>query len=459
MRGRLGWKEGGRVLTETLLLICTGLASYLIRVQSFPHSTPEREVLVLRWLFIAVTFQLGLYFRDVYDSSKNDSRVEFVGRLGEGLLIAYAALSFIYYMVPDIEVGRGAFLINVVLSSVFLVLWHVVRRLYWNVRTPRSNVIVIGTGRLARSLVTTVLHRPDLGLKIHGFVDDNPALLGASIVNPKVIGLPKDLPQIVAEHNIDRIIVELQDRRGRLPTESLLAFKARGIHIEDATTFYERVTGKVATENLKPSWLIFNSGFEINRRRLLPKQIVEFAISLILFIVAIPILLLAALLIKLDSRGPVFFRQERIGQNGRAFTLWKFRSMFQDAEKTTGPVWATKDDPRVTRTGKLLRRTRIDELPQLFSVLHGDMSLVGPRPERPSFVKELEVAIPYYHLRHSVKPGVTGWAQIRNGYANTLENTIEKLQYDLFYIKNMSPQLDAYIIFETIKTCLSFRGV
>ncbi len=407
---------------------------------------------------MAVVFQLFLHFRDVYDFRKSLSFAQFLVRLAQAITLASGLLAFVYYLFPDLMVGRGVFLISVVLISVFLTVWHTLLRVWVGVRAPRTNILVLGTGRLARELVTEILRHPELGIAVSGFVDDNPALVGISVVNPKVIGLFKEIPQIVAQTKVDRIVVELQDRRGRLPIEELLTLKTQGVAIEDATSLYERITGKIAIENLKPSWMIFNAGFEVSRNVLLQKRIVSLLISSILLVMLSPLILLVMMLIKLDSHGPVFHRQKRVGQDGQTFTLWKFRSMFEDAEKVTGPVWASKDDPRVTRVGRILRRVRVDELPQLINVLRGDMSLVGPRPERPHFVKELSAMIPFYHLRHAIKPGITGWAQINYGYGNSVRDSVEKLQYDLFYIKHMSALLDFVIACETVKTVLFRRG-
>jgi sugar transferase (PEP-CTERM system associated) len=243
-----------------------------------------------------------------------------------------------------------------------------------------------------------------------------------------------------------------------LPIEELLRLKTQGVAVEDATSLYERITGKIAVENLKPSWMIFNAGFEVSRSMMMQKRVFSIAVSAILLILLSPIILLTMLLIKLDSRGPIFHCQERVGKDGKAFTLWKFRSMRADAEKQTGPVWSEPGDRRVTRVGKILRRTRLDEVPQLFNILRGDMSMVGPRPERPHFVKELATMIPFYHLRHAVKPGITGWAQINYEYGNSVRDAVEKLQYDLFYIKHMSWVLDSVIVLQTIKTVLVRRG-
>jgi exopolysaccharide biosynthesis polyprenyl glycosylphosphotransferase len=228
--------------------------------------------------------------------------------------------------------------------------------------------------------------------------------------------------------------------------------------IEEATSLYERLTGKIPVDNLKPSWMIFNEGFAVSVGVLVQKQITSFLVSGILLVPFLPLLPIIALLIKLDSKGPVFHRQERVGKDGKTFTLWKFRSMYVDAERDTGPVWSSPEDWRVTRVGKLLRRTRLDELPQLYNILKGDMSLIGPRPERPYFVDHLSSIVPFYNLRHAVKPGVTGWAQIKYRYANSIDDAIEKLQYDLFYIKNLSWLLDVIILFDTAKTVLVRRG-
>src|SRR5207249_5555496 len=350
------------------------------------------------------------------------------------------------------------FLLILLLSSIVLALWHFLVRIYFRVGNRRSKLLIVGTGTLARSLATEIIRHRELGLSVCGFVDDDPALVGVSIVNPKVLGLNKELRQIVSDNDVDRVVVELGDRRGRLPIDELLDLKMRGVRIEEATSLYEYVTGKIAVQNLKPSWMVFGDGFEVSRRVLFLKELVSFSTSFLLFVLFLPLFPLIALLIKLDSPGPVFYRQERVGQRGKTFWLWKFRSMRQDAEQGTGPVWASSQDARATRVGKFLRRTRLDELPQLINILKSDMTLVGPRPERPKFVEELSAVVPFYHLRHSVKPGVTGWAQINYRYGNTIEDSIEKLQYDLFYIKNISCALDLLVIFNTIKTVLVRRG-
>lgn len=457
-RWYLSFRKFGTIAIEHLLLVCCFLGAIHIRLSSEPSDLIHFGYPILKAVLFALVFQFCLHLCDAYDYRNTSSLGQILGCLYGALVVAAGVLIIIYYISPSLMVGRGIFLISLVLTSVVLPSWHLFLRFYFDVRMPHTNLLVIGTGRLARELVTEILRHPELGMKVCGFVDDNPNLLGVSVVNPKVIGTPNDLPQLVLEQKIDHVVVGFKDRRGRLPIDELLSMKIRGIGVEDATSLYERVTGKIAIENLKPSWMIFNAGFESCRKKLLQKRIMSVIASVILLVIFAPVILLLMLLIKLDSPGPIFFGQERVGQDGQVFTLWKFRSMCDGAEMDTGPVWASLQDKRITRVGRLMRRTRLDEIPQLWNVFRGDMSLVGPRPERPHFVKELAVLIPFYLLRHSVKPGMTGWAQINYRYGSSVHDAVEKLQYDLFYIKHMSWLLDFVIVFETIKTVLVRKG-
>ena len=266
------------------------------------------------------------------------------------------------------------------------------------------------------------------------------------------------LDQLVRELRVDRIVVAFEERRGRLPTDELLRCRLQGVPIEEAEDFYEKLTGKIPAEAMRPSYLIFNRGFVQHPLAAAAKRSLDVVLSLVGIVLALPLMAATALAIRLDSPGPILFRQVRTGRHGEPFTLLKFRSMRQDAEKATGPVWAQQNDPRITKVGGFLRRSRLDELPQLFNVLGGSMSLVGPRPERPPFVAELAGRIPYYEQRHIVKPGVTGWAQINYPYGNTIEDALQKLQYDLFYIKNQSLLFDLSILLNTVKTVVLRKG-
>jgi len=273
-----------------------------------------------------------------------------------------------------------------------------------------------------------------------------------------VIGLTDDLESIVKTEGIDRIVVAMGERRGQLPTDRLLKLGLGGdVSIEEGATFYERVTGRVSLEMIRPSWLIFTGRGRQAKLAAVTRNAVHRFVALIALVFSLPIVLLTAILIKLDSRGPVFYKQERVGENGRSFVLTKFRSMRVDAE-TDGPVWASKRDERTTRVGRIIRKIRVDEIPQFWNILRGEMSFVGPRPERPHFVAQLAREIPYYEQRHLIAPGLTGWAQIKYPYGASIEDSRQKLQYDLFYIKNHSLLLDAIIMFETIKIILFGRG-
>jgi sugar transferase (PEP-CTERM system associated) len=282
----------------------------------------------------------------------------------------------------------------------------------------------------------------DFGYRVVGFIDDQ----------------PDDILRIVRERDVDRIVVALSDRRGRLPIAELLHAKLSGIRVEDATTTYERLTGKILIDDLKPSWLIFSNGFVLSRSTRLWKRAADVAFASIGLVLGAPLMALTAIAVRLDSSGPILYAQERVGENGQLFTVYKFRSMRVDAEPAGTPMWAQEGDNRVTRVGRFIRATRLDELPQLWNVLTGAMSFVGPRPERPYFVDQLAREIPYYQQRHSVKPGLTGWAQIKYQYGSTVEDAVEKLRYDLYYIKHVSFALDLSIMFDTVKVIMFGKG-
>jgi len=273
-----------------------------------------------------------------------------------------------------------------------------------------------------------------------------------------ILGNVDDIDRLVADRHVSRIVVGLTDRRGRLPIEPLLRAKLSGVRVEDATTTYERLTGKILIDDLKPSWLIFSDGFRASRGTRFVKRMLDLSLSLIGFILASPLMLLTALAVKLDSAGPALYSQERVGENGRVFKIYKFRSMRIDAEQAGVPIWAADRDHRVTRVGRVIRLTRLDELPQLWNVLNGDMSFVGPRPERPFFVAQLAQEIPFYMQRHAVKPGVTGWAQVKYRYGSSIEDAMEKLRYDLYYIKHLSVFFDLTIVLDTVKVILFGKG-
>jgi sugar transferase (PEP-CTERM system associated) len=305
---------------------------------------------------------------------------------------------------------------------------------------------------LARQMGT----QQDFAYRLVGFVkerDDVPA-----VRQHDILGTPEDIDRIIHSRHVDRIVVGLTDRRGRLPIEQLLRAKLSGVRVEDATTTYERLTGKILIDDLKPSWLIFSDGFRASRGTRFIKRMLDLALSILLGLLTLPLMVLTAIAVKLDSAGPAVYSQERVGENGRVFNIFKFRSMRADAEEDGQPVWAREKDDRVTRIGRLIRLTRLDELPQLWNVMRGDMSFVGPRPERPFFVEQLAREIPFYMQRHAVKPGITGWAQVKYRYGSTVEDAMEKLRYDLYYIKHLSIVFDLTIVLDTVKVILFGKG-
>jgi sugar transferase (PEP-CTERM system associated) len=355
-------------------------------------------------------------------------------------------------------VGRGVFAVATGLIVTLVFGWRLLFE--WALRQigPRDRLLLVGTSEGAVRLARELHERRDLGVAIVGFIDPDPGRVGTPIINPGVIGTMEDIPAIVRARSVDQVVVSLSDARGKLPMEKLLEMKLDGVQFEHLASVYEKYTGKIAVENLRPSWLIFSEGFRKSRLHRVSKRLMDVLLAAIGLVLTAPLMLIVAVAVKLTSRGPIVYRQQRVGLHGRIFHALKFRSMGVDAEKDTGAVWASRDDDRVTRVGRLIRQTRMDELPQLWNILCGHMSLVGPRPERPEFVADLTRQIPFYGQRHTVRPGLTGWAQVQYTYAASVEDALEKLQYDLFYIKNTSLALDLFIITKTIKTVLMRKG-
>ena len=310
---------------------------------------------------------------------------------------------------------------------------------------------MVGFGSRAERLVEGLRTRQDLGMELVGWS-------GALGARPSMDELGYKLIHTARKQGLDRVIVALDDRRGMLPMSELLELRLNGVAIEEATTLLEKISGKIELEQLRPSWLIFSAGFSLSARAQLLRRILSSLIAFTILVLTLPLIPLIALAIKLTSSGPILYRQSRVGRNGNTFLCCKFRTMRKDAEADCGATWAADDDPRITRVGRVLRKSRLDEIPQLWNVFKGDMGFIGPRPERPEFVEWLNREIPFYSLRHSIPPGLTGWAQVRYKYGNSVEDAREKLQYDLYYIKNCSIGLDFLILFETLKTVTLGRG-
>lgn len=410
-----------------------------------------------RLLLAIIIIQGSLFLHGFYGQKKSNTSLSLAGYLTSALFTAAIAMMLAHWFMPRITLSPALNFLS--LPFIFLTLY--LNRIWLedsNGNPYRSKVLIVGTGDMAVNIAREILNRPTMGKNVCGFISEDQSMVGKSLINPSVIGTYDDLETLVSRHNIDHVLVALQDRRGHLPFDSLLKLKMSGITVEEGTRFFEKTSGKLPVENLHPSYLIFSSGFKISRFTQIYKQVSSMLFAICGLIAGAPIMLLTAIAIKLDSPGPVFFVQDRVGKDGRIFKLIKFRSMRADAEAKSGPVWAQLHDPRITKVGQFIRKTRIDEIPQFINVLKGDMDFIGPRPERPYFVEQLQKEIPYYKNRHAVKPGITGWAQVKYSYGATVEESREKLKYDLYYIKNMSLAFDFWIIFETVKIVLMGRG-
>ena len=411
---------------------------------------------ILRLLTAVAPIMLGLYFNDLYESFQIQSRIGLVNQICISLGLAFLTQAFLGYVLTGWIVPRY----TMISGSVFVLL--VVppfRILYARVVVNAfgaERVLFLGSSCTLREIVAGLKEKPSLGLKIIGYLDDC-----ANGENPlpgiECIGSIQDVGRLQASKP-DRIVVGLTERRRRLPVQELLDLRFSGIRIEDASQLYEAAFGRVCTRDFRPSQLIFSHELGPRKRSEAVQSVYCFFFAVVIIIITLPLMLLVALAVKFTSPGPILLRQKRVGRGNNVFTVYKFRSMYSDAEASTGAVWATRNDPRITRVGRFIRRARLDELPQLFNVLKGEMAIAGPRPERPEFVQTLSEQIPYYRQRHCVKPGITGWAQINYKYGDTIEDTIAKLEYDLYYIKNMSVSLDAYIFFHTVKTMVLSRG-
>jgi sugar transferase (PEP-CTERM system associated) len=447
-------------LTDCGLLLAIGFSAAYARLGPETGNWLTVDALA-KLVLVTMTIQASFYLFDLYDLGKTRSYRQVLVNIAMALPVAVGAVSLLAYLAPALQLGRGIFFCYVLMALVLIPLWRLV--MGWSMGHPElgvnERVLILGSGELAIEVARATLERRNTGYRIVGFVDNKPELVGKSLINPSVIGLTSDIGRLVETHQVDRIVVAVQDRRGSFPTEELLNLTMSGrVAVEECARYYERLTGKIASEMLRPSWLIFSRGSRYSEIARHIRRLVNFGIAALGFVLSLPLMVLTAIAVKLESPGPIFYTQERVGKSGRRFKIIKFRSMRDDAEQSSGPVWAEEDDPRVTRVGSILRKLRLDELPQFFNVLRGDMNFVGPRPERPVFVGELTNQIPYYSQRHVVKPGLTGWAQVKYPYAASVEDTIEKLRYDLYYIKNQSLLLDAIIIFETAKIVLFGRG-
>jgi sugar transferase (PEP-CTERM system associated) len=403
-------------------------------------------------------FQVTFHYARLYDLSGIRGRFEESLRLWQSIGTSAVILGALYLLFPSLLIGRGVFAISLGLIPVFMLVNRYVLERTWRFASPPENVLILGAQELGIIASRELRRREDLNVKVVGFIQGDRSVHATEIAEMPVLGDATSLERVVREHRVSRIIVALEDRRGNLPVRDLVRLRVAGVRVEDVHSTMAALTGRVWLETLRPSWFVFSEGFRRSVTTLLIKRVIDILISWTFLILTAPLLAVIAVWIRLDSRGPVIYRQERVGLGGRAFNVLKFRSMAVDAEAKQGAQWAAPSDPRVTRVGRFIRRYRIDELPQVINVLQGDMSFVGPRPERPVFVDCLRQQISYYDERHSVRPGITGWAQVSYPYGASVEDTLRKLEYDLFYLKNLSILFDCAIILRTIRIVLQGEG-
>lgn len=445
-------------LVEALVLALSIPTGAAIRFQSeeliVAHGV---SLLGAGFLFVLVMqgimASFGLYSSDApVNSGERIVRVlaSFIG----GLLV----LSLVFYLVPEFELGRGVFAISWLLAMVGVFAVRSVFLRWRKVEALCRRVLVVGTGKWAKPLEGVEGAPSGRPFRIVGFV---PVPKIESVVDPKrILKVETSLRDTVKQYGIDEIVIAVGDREGnRLAYQELIDCKQAGIEVTDLQTFYEREQGRLRIDWLSAGWLVFGEGFRSNRPDRIARNVFDIVIGLLLLLATFPIMLVTALAIYLEDGGPILYRQTRVGMLGKPFDILKFRSMRTDAEKNSQAVWAQVGDQRITRVGRIIRRLRIDELPQIFNVLRGEMSVVGPRPERPTFVDELLTLIPYYSVRHSVKPGITGWAQVRYPYAASVKDAADKLEYDLYYVKNRSLFLDMLIGIETVGVVVWGNGV
>ncbi|RZU42457.1 TIGR03013 family XrtA/PEP-CTERM system glycosyltransferase [Edaphobacter modestus] len=440
------------LMCEALIVSGSFLLSTVLILGPDTYICLNYEYGVIKIAALTILTLLLSYYFDLYEPQRISERWEIYFRLLLVLGFLSFLLSAVIYFFPQVDIAHYVLLLGLMFLTLGLVLWRGAYEWIIGREVFRERVYVLGGGDRARMIADTLRLRKDAGMEVVGFepmpVDKGERREAFSMALESFRG---------RNPGIDRVVIALEDRRGELPLRELLKLRFDGVVIEEAGALLERLTGKLYLDGLRPSNFIYSEGFRVKPSQQFARRIVSTltaAAGLLLFLPLLPFVVLA---VRLSSSGPIFFRQVRVGMGGRNFTVYKFRTMRTDAE-IAGAKWASKDDPRATKVGGFMRKTRLDEVPQLWNVLRGDMGFVGPRPERPEFVPWLSENIPYFDLRHMIRPGLTGWAQVRYGYGSTLEEAREKLEYDLYYIKHMTLGLDLLIMFETIKTILRRRG-
>jgi exopolysaccharide biosynthesis polyprenyl glycosylphosphotransferase len=438
-----------------LILFCLVLVSLWVNDLDPEFYLIEQGGL-MRMSFVVMSMLAGLYFQDLYNNLRVRSRLLLLQQISMAIGISFLFQALLTYIDPDLMLPRWVMIYGAILMLVLLPAWRLAFLRLALSALGQVKILFVGGSSVLVEIAERIAARPELGLQVIGYLEDADGDPFESTI-PKLGGI-NEVSRVAAEVKPDRIVVGMSERRARMPVYDLLDLRLSGILVVEASALYESTFGRVSTRDLRPSQLIFSSELGPAPGSVAIQAIYSWLLALVGLIVLSPVMLIVALLVRLTSQGPILHRQTRVGLNDAPFTVLKFRSMYANAEARTGAVWAKKNDPRITPIGRYLRLFRLDELPQFFNVLKGEMSFVGPRPERPEFVKALSEKIPFYRQRHFVKPGITGWAQINHKYGDTVEDTITKLEYDLYYIKHISPSLDVYIVLNTLKTVVLGRG-
>jgi sugar transferase (PEP-CTERM system associated) len=446
------------LVTENVLIMLGLWAAISYKVAANPEVLASQPTLMAKAFFVTVICQFCLYYADIYDLRSIGSRIEILMRVMQALGAAALILATLFYIFPAARLERGVVETSLLAIVFGILFWRIFIEWINRAYGPGERILLVGSGKQVLDLNRELRQRADLPISIIGAVAEEEFASDAGVAGVQTLGNLAELDRIITETNPNRVIIALRERRNQLPLQTLLKFRMRGLLIEEAATLFQKITGKIPVESIHPSALIFTDGFRQSTLQRIYGRVVGLIAATVVTILLGPFMLLLALLIKLDSKGPALYKQTRVGKNGQPFEIMKFRSMRVDAEAISGPMWAQDKDPRITRMGRILRKLRMDELPQLINVFRGEMSFVGPRPERPHFVEQLSKQIPFYDLRHSVRPGITGWAQVSLKYSATVEDSQDKLEYDLFYIKNFSLPFDFLILFQTIKIVMFGRG-
>lgn len=452
-------KSVALAMSETGLIVAGLLLASWVRLRD-PDALGSyfgQPLLLLKIGMVVLVCLICLYYNDLYDLQIASGRAEMLIRLLQSLGAAALVLAVVYFLAPNVRVGRGIASLAAIFITILLASWRLLVDVIESAFRSSHRVLIAGTSMTGVRLVREILNHPELNFNVVGFLDEKGENIGKSLVNPGVVGGIAEIESFVERNHIDRVVLAFTERRGRMPVRELLRIRLAGVPVEEAHALYERIAGRILLDMLSPSALVLGEGFRKNVALLFAKRCIDLVVSFVALVVLSPLLLVISLAIRLESPGTILIRQWRVGLGGRVFQMLKFRSMCEDAEQER-PRWAAKDDHRITRVGRILRPLRLDELPQFLNVLRGEMSLVGPRPERPEFMGMLQEEIPYYAERHSVRPGITGWAQIKFRYGSSVEHARVKLAYDLFYIKHFSILLDLLIILRTIQVVLFARG-